>query len=107
VIRYLRRAYRVAGISLGYAIGTAICEPQLRLGRRRHDGTCDHCGKDLGAYAMEKLDFPVSSAEASSTTEKLRAMADAKYVRICLECPEDAAEHNRSQNPSTDGGASA
>lgn len=74
---------------VGYAIGVLICEPQLRLGRRRHDGTCDHCGKPLGRYSMEKLDFPDSSAEASSTIEKLRAMSNAEYVRICLECPEE------------------
>lgn len=74
------------GVCLGYAIGVAICEPQLRLGRRRHDGTCDHCSEVLGRYSMEKLDFPDDSDSGTSTIEKLRAMANAQYVRICLEC---------------------
>lgn len=96
----IRSLYRRAGIGLGKAIGAAICEPQVRLGRRCHDGTCDHCGTDLGPYAMEKLDFPLDDLgpEASSTTEKLRAMTNAEYVRICLECPEEP------ESESEDGG---
>lgn len=77
-----------ARFELAKGIGYAICEPKLRLGRRRHDGHCDHCGGRLGPYAMEKLDFPLESldAEDSSPIEKLRAMFDAEYVRVCLEC---------------------
>lgn len=77
-----------ARLALGKAIGVAICEPKMRLGSRRHDGICDNCGEPCGAYAAEKLDFPLDdfSPEATSTTEKLRAMLNAEYVRVCLEC---------------------
>lgn len=70
------------------ALAVAICEPKLRLGRRRHDGVCDRCDEHIGKYAMDKLDFPLDGIEpdASTSREKLRAMLDAEYVRVCLEC---------------------
>jgi RNA polymerase-binding transcription factor DksA len=73
------------------AIGYAICEPKLRLGRRRHDGVCDDCGEPIDAYGAEKLNFPLDdlSPDASSSIEKLRAMWTAQYVQICLECATD------------------
>lgn len=84
----VQRGYRAAGIAAGKAIGLAICVPKLRLGRRRHDGTCDECDIPLDTYAGEKLDFPLDdfSPDATSSREKLRAMLNAEYVRICLEC---------------------
>jgi len=73
---------------LAQALAISICEPQVRLGRRRHDGRCDKCGDMVDGYAMERLDFPMDdlSAEASSKWEKLRAMLGAEYVLYCLEC---------------------
>lgn len=89
---------------LAQAVAFAICEPQLRLGRRRHDGHCDECGHAIGKYAGEKLDFPLERHEiddpyATSKWEKLRAMFNAEYVRVCLECSvelEDAESENSS-----------
>jgi len=74
--------------ALAKAIGMAICEPKLRLGRRRHDGRCDRCEEPLEMYAAEKLDFPLDDLDpdASTSTEKLQAMLNAQYVRVCLEC---------------------
>lgn len=71
-----------------YALGYLICEPQLRLGRWRHDNHCDDCGESCGQYAMDKLEFPLEdlAPDASTTREKLRAALDAQYVRLCLEC---------------------
>jgi len=73
------------------ATAIAICEPQVRLGRRRHDGNCDRCDEPLGPYSCEKLDFPMDSLEPEDSTgrEKLRAMLDAEYCRYCLECSAD------------------
>jgi len=80
--------FRRSLVAVGKTAGIVICEPQLRLGRRRHDGTCDKCGDRLGPYSLEKLDFPAQPDE-ESTIEKLRRMARAEYVRICLECDPD------------------
>ncbi|WP_238709280.1 hypothetical protein [Natronorubrum halophilum] len=90
------------------AIALAICEPQLRLGRRRHDNYCDECGEHCDPYAMDKLDFPIESLEpeATSSTEKVRAMVNAEYVRVCLECSVDLeADDNDDREVRTDGGA--
>lgn len=80
-------SYRIR-LWIGMAIGAAICKPQMLLGRRRHDGNCDRCGEPIGRYAGEKLDFPLDdlAPDASSSIEKLRAMWDAEYVRVCLDC---------------------
>lgn len=93
-----------ARFALAKAIGYAICQPQLRLGRRRHDGHCDECGTPLERYAAEKLEFPLESLEPEATSkwEKLRAMFEAEYVRVCLECSVDLEDSTR-----TEGGASA
>ncbi|USZ73773.1 hypothetical protein [Natronosalvus halobius] len=84
----IRRLYWGVMFNLSRATALAICEPKLRLGRRRHDGNCDECGERCSPYAMEKLDFPIESLEpeATSSREKLRAMFSADYVRYCLEC---------------------
>lgn len=73
---------------LAQAIATAICEPKLRLGRYRHDNSCDECGEPCSRYAMDKLDFPIDDLrpESSTAREKLRAMLNAEYVRVCLDC---------------------
>ena len=91
----------VVGEVIGRAIGVAICEPQLRLGRRRHDNVCDHCGEPCGRYAMERLDFPLDdlSPDATSSREKLRAMFDATYRRICLECSVDLGDSAEGGDP--------
>lgn len=70
------------------ALATAICEPQIRLGRRRHDGVCDECDEPIDTYAGETLEFPLDDldADATSSREKLRAMLNAEYRRVCLEC---------------------
>lgn len=83
-------SYRIR-LWIGMAIGAAICKPQVHLGRRRHDGNCDQCGAPVGRYAAEKLDFPLDdlSPDASSSIEKLRAMWNAEYVRVCLDCTEE------------------
>ena len=75
-------------VLLGQAIGVAICEPQLRLGRRRHDNICDRCGENCGRYPCEKLDFPLDDLGPDETTtlEKIRGMMNAEYKRVCLEC---------------------
>jgi pheromone shutdown protein TraB len=57
------------GSILYKAIGYAICEPQLRLGRRRHDGHCDECGNDLERYAAEKLKFPLDNLEPDAISK--------------------------------------
>lgn len=82
---------------LAKAIGYAICQPQLRLGQRRHDNHCDECGEYCETYACNKLAFPLEDHEiadpaATSKWEKLRAMFHAEYVRVCLECAADLEE---------------
>jgi len=76
---------------LGKLVAMAICEPQLRLGRRRHDNHCDECGDSCGPYAMDKLDFPLEdlAADATSKREKIQAMVGAEYRRVCLNCGDD------------------
>jgi len=86
-----RTAYRIywrVGFTLSKALATVICESKIRRGRRRHDGHCDECDEPLEAYCMQKLDFPIESLEPDATTsrEKLRAMLNAEYVRVCIEC---------------------
>ncbi|ADD05186.1 uncharacterized protein Nmag_1610 [Natrialba magadii ATCC 43099] len=73
--------------ALAKAIGYAICEPKLRLGRRRHDNHCDECGEHCGRYYAQKLEFTLGeNPETSTSRAKLRAMWNAEYVRVCLEC---------------------
>lgn len=82
----IRVRYRLAQL-----IAWALCEPQVKLGRRRHDGHCDSCGDDIGSYAMEKLDFLLDDLDpdASTKREKIQAMLGADYVRYCLECGDE------------------
>lgn len=80
-----------------FTLAKAIGQPQLRLGRRRHDNHCDECGEYCETYAFDKLDFPLEDHEianpyATSKWEKLRAMFNAEYVRVCLECAADLEE---------------
>lgn len=94
----LPRTVKDRGIrTLAELLGRAICEPKLRLGRRRHDNTCDRCGDECGQYAMDKLDFPLEdySPEATSSREKLRAMLNAEYVRVCLECSAELEDRDQ------------
>lgn len=88
VVNTLRRVRDAIGIGIGMALGTAICEPKLRVGRFRHDGVCDRCDDPCGRSFRDKLDFPLDdlSPEASTTREKLRAMWNAEYKRYCLGC---------------------
>lgn len=88
----VKRAVGWVLLNLGKAIGMAICEPKVRLGRRRHDGTCDWCEERIGTYAAEKLDFPDMDLETASTREKIRALMAGEYVRICLECSAEVDE---------------
>ena len=78
------RSRKAAAMAIGYA----ICEPKLRLGRRRHDGICDDCDEPIDTYGAENLAFPLDdlSPDASSSIDKLRAMWNAQYIQICLEC---------------------
>lgn len=69
----------------GEWIGILICEPQLRLGRRRHDNHCDQCGELIQDYAAERLSFP-DEPESESTLEKMHRMSNAEYVRYCIDC---------------------
>lgn len=79
--------YQRAMIGLGKAIGIAICEPQLRMGRFRHDGRCDECSGRFSDYAAEQLVFPTTQEpEELSAIEKIRAMARASYRIVCFEC---------------------
>lgn len=82
-----------ARLALGKLTAAAVCLPQLKLGRRRHDNHCDECGEFCGPYAMERLAFPFeTSAEATSdrsTVENIRGMLNADYRRVCLECGSD------------------
>lgn len=80
----IRRAYRWLGIRLGLTVGILICEPQLRLGRRRHDGDCDNCETGIEMYYAERLTFP--DEEAETTRGMLARMMRAEYERVCLEC---------------------
>jgi len=96
-----RTVHRKVAFGIAKAISVAICEPQLRLGRRRHDGMCDSCEEPIGRYAQEKLDFPLDdfSPDAPTATEKLRAMMNAEYVRICLECdPPEGADRDGGES---------
>jgi len=88
VIRLLRRLYTRVGFAIGYGVGFCICEPKLRLGRRRHSNECDRCGDACGRYAAEKLDFPIDDLGSDATTfqAKIWAMWNAQYRRVCLEC---------------------
>jgi len=76
------------GVYIGMGIGYVICEPQLRLGRRRHDHHCDRCGDRCGAYKCERLAFP-PEPDSETTLGKVRRMADATYTALCLECSAD------------------
>lgn len=100
---FYRTRYHLARL-----IAYAICEPQKRLGSRRHDNHCDRCGEYCGQYYAQKLDFPLESleADASSKWEKLRAMWNADYVRVCLECSADL-ESDSENSTRTQGGESA
>jgi hypothetical protein len=73
------------------AVTVAICEPQLRLGRRHHDNVCDRCEEPLRSYACERLDFPFDAddVETLSGREILLGLLDAEYRRFCLECSAD------------------
>lgn len=84
----LRTAYRRVVFDVARALAKGICEPKLRLGRWRHDNHCDLCEDRIDLYGAEKLAFPLSSLDPDATTsgEKLRAMLNAEYVRVCLEC---------------------
>lgn len=97
--------YRVR-YHLARLLAIAICEPQLRLGKRRHDNNCDRCGEHCGRYAAQKLDFPIESLEAdvTSSLEKLQAMVNAEYVRVCLECSIDLEDGDSTR---TEGGEQA
>jgi hypothetical protein len=81
----IKRLYAWVGIKAGLLVGYLICEPQLRLGRRRHNNPCVRCGDDCGAYRCEKLCFPPEPADAS-TIETMQRMADAEYVAVCIDC---------------------
>lgn len=87
------------------ALAFAICEPKLRLGRRRHDGVCDRCDESTGQYAMDKLSSPIDSTEPDATTsrEKLRAMLDAEYFRFCLECATEMEASDAEHGGAADG----
>lgn len=79
-------------------VGLAICEPKLRLGRRRHDNVCDRCEEEIeGRYSAERLSFPLESTapEATTSRQKIRAMLDAEYERFCLDCSETLEENAR------------
>lgn len=80
--------WRNVSFYLAQAIGFAICESKLRLGRRRHDKHCDRCEEPCGTYAMDHLVFPIDDLRPEATTawEKLRALLYAEYERVCLEC---------------------
>lgn len=82
----IRRFARRSVSAAGYGLGVLICEPKVRLGRRRHDGICDRCDDPIDRYAMEKLDFPGESPDIGSPLERIRRMLNAEYVRVCLEC---------------------
>jgi len=83
-------------MALAKAIGMAICEPKLRLGRRRPDGHCGRGGWLIETYAAEKLDFPLDNLAPNTSTsfEKLQAMWNAEYVRVCLECSNEKGTDN-------------
>lgn len=79
--------YRRAMIGIGEAIGIIICEPQLRIGRFRHDGRCDECSGRIADYAAEKLVFPTSrESEQLTAIEKMRVMSRASYRLVCFAC---------------------
>jgi len=89
--RLYKAAYRIyywVFYRLAQLVAMAICEPKLRVGRRRHDNVCDRCDEPCGSYAHEKLDFPIEdlNPESTSSMEKIRAMLAAEYQRVCLEC---------------------
>ena len=78
------RVYRWGMIRAGLLIGFLIYEPQLRIGRRRHDGTCDGCGCKPDRYFEERLDSP--DREHTSTLDHVRKMTNAEYERVCIVC---------------------
>jgi len=81
---------RVAYV-VGQTLAYCICEPQLRLGRRRHDGHCEQCDDPLGVYRQERLTFP----HADEKPLTLRAATRAEYEAICLYCdPDDAGDES-------------
>jgi len=84
-----RNLYERTMIYIGLGIGYLICEPQLRLGRRRHDNQCDRCGSDCGAYRCEKLLFGDEPEGRESTLKKMRRMANATYIGVCIECGDE------------------
>lgn len=89
--RLFKTAYRVyywVFYRLAQLVAMAICEPKLRVGRRRHDNVCDRCDEPCGSYAHEKLDFPIEDLkpDASTSRKKLHAMLNAEYRRFCLGC---------------------
>lgn len=97
-----------ARFALAKAIGYAICEPQLRLGRRRHDNYCDECGEYCSPYMADKLEFPLDRNEIDDPTattkwEKLWAMFNAEYVRVCLECSTDLKSGQPSDSENSTG----
>jgi len=77
-------SYRVRFL-LGEALGAAICEPQLRLGRLRHDNVCDECGERAAHWALERLEFGIDIDEVTFK-QKLKAALTADYERYCLDC---------------------
>lgn len=79
--------YERIGVAAGVVIGTGICEPQLRLGRRRHNGICDRCGEPVGAMAAEHLEFPDSGgADTATAREEIWTMLHASYAQYCFDC---------------------
>ncbi len=84
----IHRVYRGVMFRIGYLIGVAICEPQLRWGRITHDGRCDDCDAKIKEYAAEHLDFPNDGREpeALETVEMIRRMAAGSYRGLCFEC---------------------
>lgn len=79
----LRLRYRIA-----WLLSVIICEPQLRLGRRRHDGRCDTCREPIDRYGLERLyfDYDGDSPTDISSWEALRSMLTAEYECYCLYC---------------------
>ncbi|AFZ73077.1 hypothetical protein [Natronobacterium gregoryi] len=94
---------------LARAVAVAICEPQMRLGRRRHDNYCDECGEHCGRYFADKLDFPLDNLEPEATSkwEKLRAMFNADYMRVCLECSVELEAAESENSTGNEGGEQA
>ena len=79
-------------LRVGLVAGTLICEPQVRLGRRRHDGRCDDCGGYPDRYYEERLAFP--DREYTSTIDHMRKLTEAEYERLCLDCSVDREQED-------------